>query len=447
MIWDYVFVGGGPSTLMAATTIAQHRSAKLLIVDAGNDLKLRGCPGLSKARCTYCETDHCRVTMGIGGASAGFGNKLCYFPASSEIESLVPSDELSDVHNTVGQLLGVIGLRCPPKDDVVVAHRGRAGKKFYESHALLRNDYRHIVDTLISRLTRDVHIQSKTEIVEFARTPHGNLLLRTKSGDKIETRNVILAMGRSGHNSSREAFRSLGIPFNEGSVDVGFRIEADTNSYSDEFLYQHDPKFKFRHGELGTSRTFCACQGGVIVPVKFAQSYFADGAFSNVLTGRTNVALMVRAKSSLTSEQVDSWCTSINRASANGLLLGESQIGDTSALEDAEGLLQFFPTWPTADHRAMMKELLGYIIGGKFVKMFRPSKTHSIRIYGPSVDLYWPTPTLLQGFKTNVPGVSIIGDATGYSRGIFQALVSGAGWALTEAQAENCQQEQRALGV
>jgi uncharacterized FAD-dependent dehydrogenase len=55
-----------------------------------------------------------------------------------------------------------------------------------------------------------------------------------------------------------------------------------------------------------------------------------------------------------------------------------------------------------------------------------------VRIYGPAIDLYWPSPVLSSGFRTQIDGLSVIGDAAGVSRGIVQALVSGAAWALVE---------------
>jgi uncharacterized FAD-dependent dehydrogenase len=50
-------------------------------------------------------------------------------------------------------------------------------------------------------------------------------------------------------------------------------------------------------------------------------------------------------------------------------------------------------------------------------------------LYGPSIDNFWPRVALSSNFETSNPGLFVIGDSAGYSRGIYQALVAGRAWA------------------
>ncbi|HSR06481.1 MAG TPA: hypothetical protein VLM42_04975, partial [Bryobacteraceae bacterium] len=112
------------------------------------------------------------------------------------------------------------------------------------------------------------------------------------------------------------------------------------------------------------------------------------------------------------------------------LLLGEVNVTvRTSLLE----ILDSVPVWPSQAHKSLMSELLDNVVGGKHVQMFKPTTSGEVaRVYGPAVDLYWPSPVLSTGFRTEIDGLSVIGDATGLSRGIVQAITSGAAWAVVE---------------
>ena len=364
--------------------------------------------------------------MGVGGSSAGFGNKLCRFPASSGVLSLIPSDFLQEVQDIVAARVGSdpdVGTEVATISSSVVQ------RKFYSADAVFRKRYASMLAGLLSALPDTVELRSGMRITDVHKVRSG-FAVRLGSGEAVETPKLILGTGRTGHQFVRETFASLGVSYRENLADIGIRLEASTELFSDGFFYQDDPKFKFAHSQLGSSRTFCACRGGAIVPVKFGNGFFADGAFVNGPTEVTNVALMVRSNKTLVSEEIDKWCSAINTRSGRSLLLAElNMTGGPSPRE----ILDSVPIWPTQAHRSLMSELLDNVIDGKNVKMFEPTtSSETVRVYGPAVDLYWPSPALSTGFRTEVDGLSVIGDATGLSRGIVQAMTSGAAWALVE---------------
>jgi len=439
MSWDYVFVGAGPASLLAAGLLSrENRGARILILETGEALSSRGCPGMRRHTCTNCSGDGCRVIMGVGGSSAGFGNKLCHFPASSGVLSLIPSELLQQVHDIVTHRLG---RDFDVEPEIATIPLASVRRKFYSADVLFRKQYASLVGALLSALQDKVEVRSRTSVREVHKTSEG-FEVRLASSETIWTRKLILGTGRAGHRFVRETLTSLGASYGESLADIGIRLEARTDLFSDAFFYQNDPKFKFEHAQLGSSRTFCACRGGGIVPVKFGNGFFADGAFVNAPTGVTNAALMVRSDRALTSNEIDEWCKSVNMRSGRSLLLGEVSTRMGSVSRD---ILDRIPVWPSQAHRSLMSELLDNVVGGKHVHMFKPTASEEVvRIYGPAVDLYWPLPALSQGFRTAIDGLSVIGDAAGLSRGIVQAMTSGAAWALVEARGVATYDEVRA---
>ena len=430
----YVFIGAGPSTLAAVNALAKADVGSILILDSGNQLSKRGCPGLRKKTCTACNGDACHVIEGIGGASAGFGNKMCHFPASDRVLSLIPDSVLPDVYRQVARLTGLDELVSTSSCNVV-PHKGVATRKLYPADILGKTAYQEIISRLVAGMCPAVTVRDNVTVLDVEITANQHFRLAVSDGSYVETANLVIACGRAGHRFLRPVFRKLGVTYKENSPDIGIRLEADTDLFNDQFFYQNDPKYKFTHRTLGSSRTFCACKGGTIVPVKYGQGFFADGAFLDEPSGTTNMALMVRDKAGLEDRQIDEWCSSVNAQSSGSLLVAEVDLMTGSEENLTSAILDGMP-WPTETHQTLMAELLANIVLGRYIKMFAPglNKNNKVRIFGPSVDLYWPAPVLYQGFRTTTYGVSVIGDATGMSRGIVQALASGTGWALLEAE-------------
>lgn len=430
--WDYIFVGAGPAALAAAYGLGRRSPARMLILDAGDRFSRRGCPGLKAQTCISCRKDNgCRVSEGVGGASAGFGNKLCHFPASQDVLSLVPHWARTEVIREAAELLGgTSGGRALSN----VCELGLPEtRKHYTSEILWREDYRRRLNAVINKVESLAEIRANTAVVALQREDRGGFRLQLDTGGSVNAENVVIASGRSGHILTRTVLRDVGVPFLERGPDIGIRLEAESRFFSDEFLYQTDPKYKFRWPDLGDGRTFCTCKGGSIVPVKHGSAYFADGAFESRDSGLTNLALMVRSLEPMSQGAVEEWCSRVNSMGNGSLLLTEIDVAADGPERLKEAVCDMIP-WPSHSHQQMMRNLLDGTVSGRFCRMFalRCGQPAAVRVYGPAIDLYWPQPELGDGFLSPVPGLSIIGDAAGRSRGIVQAISSGLSWAKTE---------------
>ena len=89
------------------------------------------------------------------------------------------------------------------------------------------------------------------------------------------------------------------------------------------------------------------------------------------------------------------------------------------------------PERPSPRYKKALQALLHRLLNDPSCQIFDgAAKEHELlKVFGPSIDLYWPKVQLSEGFKSSVEGVYVIGDAAGVSRGIVQAMAAGKSWA------------------
>nr|WP_306267025.1 hypothetical protein [Pararhizobium sp. IMCC3301] len=420
-MYKYAFIGAGPAALSAVVELPLDDRAMSVIVDAGLGCGRKICPALKSQSCSSCFGEKCHVVNGIGGSSATFGNKFCHFPASSGVQELM-------------QTKPIARSKAPRHDHgIVVLHPNVPNRKVYDVNIAHADNYKDTIDDLVADVQFTTPILEEWSVDSIERRGAAWFRLVSETGEVIDTENVVIATGRSGHISLRRWLDQLDISYSENSPDIGVRIEAPSDVISRQFLYQDDPKFKFDFGELGQARTFCTCKGGQIVPVKFGKGSFADGAFVRKDTGRTNVALMARTGETFEPQALAEWCESVNEASGGRLLLGafDAFSGSKANLETA--ILDMIPDGPSPLYKKAIRALLHRLINDPSCQIFEDDTEQHLplKVFGPSIDLYWPKVQLSPGFNSSVDGVYIIGDAAGVSRGIIQAMAAGKSWAQT----------------
>jgi uncharacterized protein len=433
LTYDYVFVGAGPANLAAANVLLNRGITNILVLEEGSGLNKRACPGLSKSLCTHCNGMLCHVTGGEGGSSARLGNKLCYFPASKRILRYFDRHILSLANNYLDELLSPHFDSRLSDDDPHECEINTFGpiQKHYIADVLLRREFGQLIETLLSEPRRAGVIRLNAPVTEIRKRDSSDFGLMTATDLRVQAKRIVFGSGRTSYRFLTRMFQALGIEYEDNQPDVGIRVEAAREFVTSGCTYQADPKYKFIHPPYGSSRTFCGCDGGIIVPVKFGRSYYADGAFGDELTGVANVAFMVRSLERISIDDLESWCARVNLSSKGSLLLGEVPLDAATTNQAVGKIMALVPDWLTEHHEKLMTKLLTWAFGSG-TPLLRPSdqSESKVRIYGPAVDLYWPRPRLRKGLATNVRGVFVLGDVTGVSRGFVQAMVCGAAWAI-----------------
>ncbi|WP_321340696.1 hypothetical protein [uncultured Cohaesibacter sp.] len=428
-MFKYAFIGAGPATLSAVSDLSEVHRESTVIVEQGHGPNRPICPALKSKSCSSCFGDLCHVTSGVGGASASFGNKLCHFPASDGVKELIPAFHQYEFLNR----------ELSKKDSAVIAYPNVPNRKTYNTNIAYKDDYTRRLESLISNAENNAEVVHSFKVKTINKISENHFHILSNDGAVLDTENVIIATGRSGHKDLRRWLSGLDIDYQENSPDIGIRLEVPTSELSEKFLYQNDPKFKFEFDGGLSARTFCTCIGGLIVPVKFGDGFFADGAFSRVDTGRTNIALMARTGDLFDPVELERWCHSINRAKNNVLELGSFDAKGMVGADIVQSIMDLVPDGPRVGYKIAIELMLSELVNNHLYEMFGSTKTvnGSVKIYGPSIDLYWPKVKLSKGFMTSVDGIYVIGDAAGYSRGIVQSIASGRSWAKSSIASDN----------
>jgi uncharacterized FAD-dependent dehydrogenase len=419
--YKIIFIGAGVSNLAAANRLLDYSIDDFILIEQGNLLNIRKCPAEDSGSCIMCQ-DGCSTLEGVGGANALHGNKLCYFPASDGILNSFSKIEIDLVINFLNDFVS------PYFDKSFITKEiNYNDRKYYTSDVFNKRDFALLIEKLTEALNNK--IINRTRVVEIEKTSEG-FCVQTAKGHKYFCDTLVMGTGRSSYNFLPNQLKKLNVEYDYQIQDIGIRIEAHKDCFTEDYYYQVDPKFKYNWEGLGSGRTFCAHNQGKVVPVKFGNSFFADGAFDKDFGSLNNIALMVRGLQPLSIEELENWSYTVNKQSKNNLLLGSIELNQSES-EFIKQILDLIKIFPTESHKSLMENLLLKTFLGKQKLLKIGNNFNSIlNIYGPAIDRQWIVPAVDNNFQIkNLQNLYVLGDAIGQSRGFIQAMFSGAIWA------------------
>jgi len=261
---------------------------------------------------------------------------------------------------------------------------------------------------------------------------------------EITYRALVAAPGRRGFAFLQSLMDRIGIPYVDNVVDLGLRLEAREANYP-VVRDCYDPKFLFPD----KVRTFCTNSGNAhVVKEKYAgregrQWFSLNGhAFSPERgsgAGLVNFAMLktVRLTAPLASgQEYAEMLGQLAMVMGGGQPLmqrvGDFRLGKRSRAESFTGdLYDFEPTLksctPGDVSLAMPAKILRSIWKSmKLLDTIVPGVLHpSTVMYWPEIKLYANRPRFIDDSFQAAPGVWLIGDGAGTSRGITAAWASG----------------------
>jgi uncharacterized protein len=298
---------------------------------------------------------------------------------------------------------------------------------------------------------------------------------RTLATDRREIayRDLIVAPGRGGFDFLRDVMRAAGVGFADNAVDVGVRIETRECHYPIVRDY-YDPKFLFPK----KTRTFCTNSGAAyVVQEKYAERdgscwYSVNGHSWSVAKGGSasldgpdrgsairgdtggnaaaadkaarapnglvNFAVLktVTLTEPLASGQDYARMLGIQASLLGGgrpimQRIGDFRMGKRSFRESFSGdLYDFEPTLAATPGdvglSAPAKVMRAIWNSMKLLDTIVPGLLHpSTVMYYPEIKLYANRPVFMDEFFQARPGLYLIGDGAGTSRGITAAWASG----------------------
>jgi uncharacterized FAD-dependent dehydrogenase len=260
---------------------------------------------------------------------------------------------------------------------------------------------------------------------------------------EIGYRSLVLAPGRKGFGFLQNIMDSLSVPYVDNVVDIGLRLEMREENFPIVADF-YDPKFLFPQ----KVRTFCTNSGkAYVVKEKYdgrgGRDYFSVNghAFSQrgEASGLVNFALLktVRFTQPLASGQEFAQMLGQQAMLMGGgqplmQRVGDFRLGKRSKAESFnDDLYNFVPTLssctPGDIALAMPSKILRAIWKSmKLLDTIIPGVLHpSTIMYYPEIKLYGNRPQFLDASFQAKPGIWMIGDGAGTSRGITAAWASG----------------------
>lgn len=430
MVWDVAIIGAGPAGLFAARELS-FSGLKVIVLEKGKSPRERK-----------------SITCGVGGAGAFSDGKLnltARIGGEPEALGLGP-EEAEKLISYVDETFTQYG--APPEysgeDEEALAQlkkvAAESGVEFIAGRQrhIGTGKIREVIDNFYQDLLKKgVVFRLETKVQEVRPEDSGFSL--DLGGEKIRARYVIAAPGRGGAYWLREVTRALGIGPDFGPLDVGVRVEFPAEIYAPIEKIMYDAKFRVRTPTYDDMvRTFCTNPRGFVVAEDHGDFVLVNGHAENEhKTQNTNFALLVRIE--LTDPVEDT--TEYGRAIAK---LATTIGGGRPILQRLKDLRQGRRSTLERIRRVPIEPTLKEFTPGD-ISMALPHRvvvdlvealsmldrvipgvdSGSTLLYAPEIKFYDTRYRVRKGMETELPGFYVAGDASGHSRGIVFAALTG----------------------
>ncbi|MCK5586002.1 NAD(P)/FAD-dependent oxidoreductase [Candidatus Bipolaricaulota bacterium] len=430
MSYDVAIIGAGSAGLFAALELTST-DLRVVIIEGGLPPKERT-----------------SITSGVGGAgtfsdgklnlsSKIGGNPQAIGCSSTELDALI--EQVDAEFTRCGAPAQYSGENAHDLAQLkqVAAQAGIefiAGRQRHIGTVTIRE----VIDTLYhDLLDKGIEFRLETK-VEVIATEDSGFRLDTSNGS-IHARFVIASPGRVGAYWLREQARTLGVGPAFGPLDIGVRVEFPAELYESIERVMYDAKLRVRTATYDDMvRTFCTNPRGFVVREDHEQFVLVNGHAENKRkSDNTNFALLVHME--LTDPVEDT--TEYGRAVAQ---LASTIGGGHPILQRLKDLRQGrrstldrirrLPIRPTLDEvtpgdisMALPQRIVVNLLEAieRLDRIIPGLAADSTLIYAPEIKFYDTRYAVQDGMETKLPGFYVAGDASGHSRGIVFAAVTG----------------------
>ncbi len=445
MKYDVIVVGAGPAGIFSAMEIVKNSSLNILILDKGADIDKRKCPASRGLGCLNC--DPCNVLHGWGGAGAFSDGKLTL---SSEVGGwlgkYVNTDMLRKMVGDVDKVYKDFGapnnLFGADENSIEEIERkaSLAGLK------LVRQKVRHMGTEKCAETLRKMRsfLDGKTEV--RTRTEVKGLIVKDRNIDGVETidgqrihsKYVVVAPGRSGAEWLKCEAQALGLKTLNNPVDVGVRVEVQAAVLEELTNVLYEPKLVYYSRFFDDYiRTFCVAPYGEVITESYDGILTVNGqSYAERKTANTNFAVLVSTSFTEPFKEPIAYGKYIARLTnllSGGVIvqrLGDLEAGRRST-EARIGRSTVTPTLKSATPGDLSFVLpYRYLVDIREMldaldKIAPGLASRDTLLYGVEVKFYSSRLALGEGLETPIRNLFTIGDGAGVTRGLVQASVSG----------------------
>lgn len=444
MTYDVVIIGAGPAGLFAAYELVDKIPLKILVIDKGKDINQRLCPSISEVRrCVKCKP--CNILCGLGGAGglsdgklnlkSDIGGNLTEFVSAEEADNLVAKiDNIFLKHGASKKLYGKDSAEL----EKLAASNGIEFIAIPQRH--IGSDMLPAVITSMKNYLegKGVNFLLNTEVEKiFNKDNYFEVVLEKEQ--KINTKFVLVATGRSGADWLNVETERLGIRTRFAPIDIGIRVEVPAVVMEHIIEYAWDPKFHIHTKTYDDFvRTFCTCPNGFVVMEDYGDYIGVNGHSNNtVKSENTNFALLSNVKLTEPVENTTEYGVSIAK-------LVTTIGGKMPIIQRLEDLRNGRRSTKTRIEKSYVKPTLKNATPGD-ISMALPHRvvtdvlegleqldkvipgvfSDSTLLYAPEIKFYSMRFLVNKSLETNIPNFFVAGDGAGLSRGIVASAATG----------------------
>lgn len=314
MKYDVIIVGAGPSGYFSAYEfMKKNPKMKVLLIDKGLDITKRHCPVLEHklTKCPAALRGHnecypaCSITNGFGGAGAYSDGK---FNITTEfggwLTDYISDEELLDLIKYVDNINLSFGATKNITNPMTKKVQEIELRAMSVGVKLLRAQVRHlgteenlkILTKIYNVLNTKIDMKFSSEVKDIIVDNNCVKGVILNDGTKIESKYVILGVGREGSSWLSDILETRGVKMTQNQVDIGVRVECDNRIMQEINENLYEGKFVYRTKSGNFVRTFCSNPGGHVVVENYGGVINVNGHSYNdskLHSKNTNFALLV----------------------------------------------------------------------------------------------------------------------------------------------------------
>lgn len=448
MKYDVVIVGAGPAGLFTAyELITKNKQLKVALIDKGPRVKTRSCPmNKNNSSCVNCNP--CRILSGYGGAGTFSDGKLNFIPKigksdlfkyMSESEAYQLIHDTEEIFTKFGMDSDVFPSNLEAANDIQnkIAIQGARLLLIRQKH--LGSDYlpKYIDDFSDFLETSGVTLLDNVEVSDIVKNGTQYEIIYGK--EKLLSRKVVVAPGRTGAKWVQELADKYKIPYFSQSIEIGVRVEVRKEILESITDIIYDPTIFIRTSTYGDQiRTFCTNPGGFVAKENYYGYICVNGhSLKEVKSNNSNFAFISRVH--------------LTEPVTNTRLYGESIARIANVLGDSKPIIQSLKdlrkgrrsTWHRINQGFIEPTLKDCVAGDlalilpyriitnilegleKLDKIIPGVNNDETLLYGPEIKFFSNEIATDNHFKLENEEIYFIGDGAGKAGNIVAAAATG----------------------
>ena len=451
-MYDVVIVGAGPAGLFSAYELVTKTKLKVLLLDEGSFAKNRVCPmNKNHIPCVNCKT--CSIMSGYGGAGTFSDGKLNFIPklGKSDLFKYMSKEEAYNIIDETENIFNFFDMDSEIypsnyyealKIKKEVAKTGASLMLIKQKHLGSDNLPTYIQNFTDYLKEKGCEMYENAKVIDVLSKDKNNHIVTyeyKKSQKKVETKNVIIAPGRTGAKWLQELADKYKIPYESQSIEIGVRVEVRKEILEDLTNVIYDPTIFIKTDTYNDEiRTFCTNPGGFVAKENYYGFICVNGhALKNKKSNNSNFAFI--SKVNLTSP------------ATNTRLYGESIARIANVLGNSKPIIQTLKDlkngrrseWHRIDKGFISPTLKDCVAGDlalvlphriitnilegleKLDKIIPGVNNDETLLYGPEIKFFSNEITTNNKFKLDNYNIYFIGDGCGKAGNIVTAAATG----------------------